>query len=586
LGQEPASLFLYADLSSAARSVRQAIYDGPADLRGYTLQPALLERIPDLANGDALLEPVQVVSNTLVVDSTGMLANLTEGTTYLPSGCSQPGCAQTYAGDETVSMDQLVVRFKLRPGVQWSDGAPLTSSDSVYAYQIAKALHPRVRPDLINITHSYQALDEVTMEWRGVPGALNPGYASNFFAPLPQHAWENLSPEELLSADLSNRAPLGWGPYAIDEWTPGDHITLSKNPNYFRSGEGLPHFDKLVYRFVGTGEAALSALLAGECDFLDETALSEVPKDRLLQLQEEGKLKVVAEPGMAWEHADFDLAPLDPGKPSFFQSKELRRAIALCINREAIAGRLFSGKPVGLNTYLPPAHPLYNQAARSYAYDPSAAENLFSAAGWVDVDGNPQTPRLSQGVPGVPDGTPLSFTYQTLGGGERQQAAQMIRDDLAQCGVQVNLQFGEREALFAPGPEGPIFGRSFDIAQFGWPVSIQPACFLYVTSEIPGPYPQFPKGWGGANASGYSNPAFDEACQRAQLSLPDMPEHAEAHRQAQAIFAEDLPAIPLYVHLTWAAMRGDLCGVDLQSPVENSLWNLELWDYGEGVICE
>jgi len=109
--------------------------------------------------------------------------------------------------------------------------------------------------------------------------------------------------------------------------------------------------------------------------------------------------------------------------------------------------------------------------------------------------------------------------------------------------------------------------------------------FLFITSEIPGPYPQFSKGWGGANETAYSNPDFDQACQRARLSLPDFTEYAQAHRQAQAIFAEDLPVLPLYVHLTWVAMRPDLCGVDLQAPVESALWNLEVWDYGDEAVC-
>ena len=585
LGQEPASLFIYADASAAALSVRQAIYDGPADLRGFELQPVILESLPSLANGDARLEATQVMSNTLVAASDGRLVSLSEGVSYLPAGCNQPECAQAYPGMEVVSLDQLVVRFRFRSGLRWSDGTPLTAADSVYSYEVAKGLYPRVRPDLLDYTQSYRAVDELTVEWRGVPGAKDPLYQTNFFTPLPQHAWGNLAAQDLLSSDASNRAPLGWGAYVIDEWTAGDHISLSRNPNYFRLSEGLPRFERLVYRFVGEGEAALEALVAGECDFVDESGLSGLTSQRLLQLQEEGKLKVIVEPGMDWEHLDFGIASIDPAKTNLFQSKAVRQAVAQCIDRQALADNLFLGKPVTLNTYVLPTHPLYNAQARDYTYDPQAAATALDAAGWKDVDGNPQTPRVSQGVQGVPDGTPLIVNYQTLGGGERQQAAQLIRDGLAQCGVQVNLQFGEREALFAPGPEGLVFGRRFDMAQFAWPSSLQPMCSLYTTSEIPGPYPQYPKGWGGANETGYTNPEFDQTCQRAQLLLPDFPEYAEAHRQAQAIFADDLPVLPLYVHLTWAAMRSDLCGVDLITPVESALWNLEAWDYGDEGIC-
>jgi peptide/nickel transport system substrate-binding protein len=544
-----------------------------------------LETLPALSSGDVRLEATQVVSNTLIAASDGHLVNLSEGVTYLPAGCNQPDCAQTYPGTGAINLDQLVVRFRLRPDLRWSDGTPLTAADSLFSYEVAKALYPRVRPDLIDYTQSYQAVDELTVEWRGVPGARDPLYQTNFFLPLPQHAWGNMAAQDLLSAEASNRKPLGWGAYVIDEWVPGDHITLSKNPGYFRLNEGLPRFDRLVYRFVGEGEAALEALLSGECDFVDESGLGGLPHERLLQLQEEGKLRVIAEPGMAWEHLDFGITPSDPARINPLQSNVVRQAVAQCIDRQAMAENQFPGKSVTLNTYVHPAHPLYNAEVNSYAYDPQAAAASLDAAGWLDTDGDPQTPRLSQGVTGVPDGTPLTLNYQTLGGGERQQMAEQIRDGLAQCGIQVDLQFGEREAVFAPGPDGPVFGRRFDLAQFAWPASLQPSCSLFITSEIPGLYPQFSKGWGGANETGYSNPEFDQACLRARLSLPDSAEYAQAHHQAQAIFAQDLPVLPLYVHLTWVAMRPDLCGVDLQAPVESALWNLEVWDYGDEAVC-
>ena len=97
----------------------------------------------------------------------------------------------------------------------------------------------------------------------------------------------------------------------------------------------------------------------------------------------------------------------------------------------------------------------------------------------------------------------------------------------------------------APGPDGPIFGRSFDLAQFAWTTSFEPPCNLYLTSEIPGPYPDFPKGWGGVNASGYSNPEFDQACDNALFSLSDSAQHRPEHFKAQQIFSEDLPGLPL-----------------------------------------
>jgi peptide/nickel transport system substrate-binding protein len=226
-------------------------------------------------------------------------------------------------------------------------------------------------------------------------------------------------------------------------------------------------------------------------------------------------------------------------------------------------------------------HPLYNPEVSKYSFDPQAASSALEAMGWVDADNNTQTPRIARGVPGIPDGTSLQITYQTVTGEVRQQAAEMVKDSLAQCGVELNTVLMDWDQLFAPGAEGPIFGRLFEMAQFGWETSLEPACFLFTSDEIPGPYPEAVKGWGGANATGYSNPEFDQACKKALNTLLGQPEHADAHRQAQAIFASDLPVIPLYLIPTRVAMRLDMCGVTLDPSAGSALWNLEAFNYGD-----
>jgi peptide/nickel transport system substrate-binding protein len=586
MGQEPASLFLYGDASVAARSIRQAIYDGPFDSLNFDSSPVILEKKPSLAGGDAKLETASVQAGSPVVDSSGKLTRLEEGVSYLPAGCNGADCAATYAGTEPVQMEQLVVRFTLRGGLQWSDGAALTADDSVYSFEVARGLYPVARGDLIDYTQSYKVLDERSVEWRGIPGYRFAGYATAFFTPLPRHAWASLTPEALLTAEASSRTPLGWGPYVIDEWTVGDHISLERNPTYFRAAQGLPAFDRLVFRFMPSGDEALAALLAGECDYLDETVPLAAKNSELLDLQKEGRLKLLYWPGSAWEHLDFGIlpyqAPENGGPLPIFQAKETRQAIATCIDRQRMASELFPDNPEVADSYVSAAHPLFNPDIRQYTYDPKIAGALFDAAGWLDADANPATPRLSQGLAGIPDGTPFEFTFLTTDEAEKQQAAKILQESLAACGVKINIAATPAATLFAAGPEGPIFGRNFVMAQFGWTSALEPPCFLYTTQEIPGPYPQFPKGWGGANASGYSNPEFDRLCQQALNSLPDMPEHKAAHFQAQALFAEELPALPLYLRSKMVAMRQDMCTVQTDSSSDTALWNLENFDYGEG----
>jgi peptide/nickel transport system substrate-binding protein len=477
-------------------------------------------------------------------------------------------------------MDHLVVRFKLKQGLLWSDGSPLNASDSQYSFRLARDLYPRYRPDLINHTLSYQALDAYNLEWRGVPGYRDPQYATNIFPPLPEHAWSIYSPQQLLTEDAANRQPIGWGAYNVEEWTPGDHITLAKNPNYFRTTEGLPAFDRLIFRFAA-GNEALAALATGECDLVDKSALNEAQVRALGDMQ----VKVAHENGAAWEHLDFNLSPLAQTTSvgaALAASKELRQAIATCIDRQAIADALFPGQSQVPDSYIPASHPLHNPDMHQYSYDLQAASAALTALGWVDNDNNPQTPRLAQGVAGIPEGTPLQIPYLTIAGPTRQQAAEMLKASLAGCGVQVDIQYLPADQIFNPGPDGTVFGRQFTTTQFGWESSVEPACYLYTSGEIPGPYPQYPKGWGGANASGYSNVQFDLACKQALNSLPDQPEHRLAHLQAQALFAEDLPGLPLYLIPSRIAMRADMCGVAPDASAGTALWNIEAFNYGEG----
>lgn len=581
LVNEPRSLFLYDAVSSSEKSVLAAIYDGPIDNQNFTPKPVLLQKMPSLADGDALVQSIPVSKGDLIVDAQGNLTNLDEGVLYRPSGCTGPACAQPYTGTDPVQMDQLVVRFKLLDGIQWSDGTPLTAADSVYSYEVALSLFPAALPDQVSRTSSYTALDDLTVEWTGIPGFMDGQYQNKFFSPLPQHAWASIPVNELSQNEVSSKKPLGWGAYVIDEWVPGDHITLHSNPLYFLASEGLPHFENLVYRFVADYNEALSAVLAGECDVVDPTAGLETQTTELTQLSEKGSLSLVFQPDSAWELLEFNITPIDAGRPAFFATKEVRQAVALCIDRQALVEALSGGRLQVADAYIPADHPLYNPDTKHYSFEPQAAADQLAAAGWLDQDNEPSTPRIANGVQGIADGTSFAVQYLTLDDAEHQAAAQLIQADLKQCGVQVNISLQPAQKLLASGPDGPVFGRQFDIAQFAWVTAEEPPCSLYLSGETPGPYPEYPKGWGGVNASGYSNPAYDQACLEAIYSLPDNPQHKQFYAETQALFAEDLPALPLYWHYHVVVGRPDLCGIPQQSAVESVFSSLELFNYGE-----
>lgn len=586
LAEEPETLYPYGGSSRSMWSVLEAVFDGPYDNRAYDTQPVILQKIPTLNEGDAVIQPVTVRAGDTVINAEGNLVALEAGARVLPSGCTSPDCAVTWDGSSELQMDQLVVNFKLLSGLTWSDGAPLTAADSVYSYNLAADPATPVSKFLIDRTLSYEAADELTAVWTGLPGYFDQRFGTFFWTPLPSHAWNGKSAADLLQDPAAARSPLGWGAYIIEEWVAGDHITLRKNPNYFRAAEGLPHFDTLVYRFVGeTGDANLASLMVGECDVVDQNPDFHSLFPGLLERENGGRLKTYVGQGPEWEHLDFGIRPssYDDGynpavgdRPDLFGDARTRQAFAYCIDRSGIASELLYNRSEVPASFVPSSHPLYAADLPLYAYDPAAGMRLLDEAGWVDQDGDPNTPRVAAGVANVPDGTPLSVNYSTTEAGLRQQVAERVAQSLRSCGIQVNVQIQNPGDLFGPGPEGVVFGRKFDLVQFSWEATSTPNCSLYTSAQIPASGNR----WIGGNIAGFSSPEFDAACQAANQARPNDSSYAQHYQNAQRIFAEQLPAIPLYTSLKIAISRPDFCGLDMDVTARSIFWNIEALDYG------
>ena len=612
---EPDTLYRYGGRSRAQLAVFEALYDGPIDIRKFKYEPVILEKLPDLQTGDATLAPVPVKAGDLVVNDAGALVYLASGEKVRPSGCNDPSCAVTWDGGD-LEMAQLSATFTLLDGLQWSDGTPLTAEDSVFSYEIAKncetedgpcggAGFVEFRQDTVDRTATYTAENDRTVRWTGVPGFIDPDYQANFFAPLPAHQLEGLSPKDLFTAAEASRSPLGWGSYVLNRWEPGKFILMQANPYYFRKSEGLPEFDQLIFRFVGQDQnAAMAALQSGTCDVMDPDLgdiLAGEEIQSIIDMDASGKIAAHFATGTVWEHADFAIQrrEYDDGyqfgtdPPALFNDTRTRKAIALCMDRQQVVERVLFGKSSVPDSYLPEQHPLFDPNVTKYPFDPEGGMALLDEVGWIDADGNPETPRTASGVPEVPDGTPLSFEYLTTPGGQQEQAAKILAGSLAQCGVELQLRLVPAESLYAAGPDGALFGRNFDMAQFAWLTGVQSPCWLFTSNQAPGP-PQgqwipfgtlearrFPLGWGGQNETGYSNPAFDQACQAALESLPGGADAMQNHQEAQEIFADELPVIPIYWRVNLAVTRPDLCGFDFGPGNANALWSLERFDYGK-----
>jgi peptide/nickel transport system substrate-binding protein len=232
------------------------------------------------------------------------------------------------------------------------------------------------------------------------------------------------------------------------------------------------------------------------------------------------------------------------------------------------------GHSIVPDSYLPPMHPLYAVDELAYwDYDPLAGQALLEEVGWLDEDGDGV--REARDISGIRDGTLFEVTLlvRLEDRVASEQVAPIIKTNLADCGIRVNVEPMLGWAFEADGPEGPVFGRQFDLAETTRYVDVVPMCEHYLSSEIPD------KGrWHGSNVSGYSNPDYDAACQAALQALPGTAEYEMYHKQAQAIFSEELPAIPLFVWPRIALARPHVLNFTLDATSPSELWNIEYLD--------
>lgn len=566
--QEPTSLYLYDTDTSARAGILDAIYDGPIDSVGYAYQPIILESLPSFAEGGgASLNPVTVNPGDWVVDaatSLGALVPLTAGVTL-----AQPdGTRLVYTGTEPAQTVQMTALFRLKPGLLWADGQPLTAADSLFSFQIASDPKTPVTKFAVERTARYELVDDLTVRWTGLPGWFDPQMALRFWSPLPRHRFGAFTAEQLLTHLEAVEQPMGWGPFVVTEWAKGDHLTLIRNPNYFRAAEGLPYVDRVVFRFGLDPAQIVSEMLEGRCHIGSANADFRGLVSVLLEAQTNNVLHPSITSSTSFEHLDFGILPAEDYERTLgndlFQDVRMRQAVAYCLDRPALVEALLYGVAEVPNTYVPNAHPMYaGEGVATYPFDPARGQALLEELGWRDSDGDGARDNGRRKLS-------LAYVSGPPGSEFREALAAAIQTQLlTHCGVELRPTFLPIEELYAVWPTGPLFGRQFDLGAFPWRASIEPNCELYITEAIPGD--QNP---GGANNAGYSNPAFDAACHAATTALNEATRRAQ-HAQAQIIFSQDLPSLPLFLQLKVGVARPEISGYAVDPTANSDLWNVE-----------
>lgn len=261
-----------------------------------------------------------------------------------------------------LSDDQKSITFTLRDDVVYHDGRPFTADDVIGSIQVMQ------RPDVASQLKHVAALitDMEKIDDTRVTLTLEHAVTNLFdlFEMLPMIDVQTF--DELLTGTVFN----GTGPFKVDDYNPGQGMTLSKNEEYWKSGQ--PYLDGVNVTVVRDSQSALSSLKAGQ----SQLALDLAPLDAA---------SVRNTPGFELVESDaYDSALYLASNVTvpLLADKEVRQAISRAIDRERILEQVQGG--IGSVTSLPwsPSSPAYDESSVDvYAYDPDGARAALEELG-------------------------------------------------------------------------------------------------------------------------------------------------------------------------------------------------------------
>ncbi len=343
-----------------------------------TAEPTILHR--GSANELRSLDPQYVIGNT----AGALMYDLFEGlVTVNERGILVPGAAESWE----ISEDGLKYVFRLREGLRWSDGEPLTAED--FAYSFRRIVDPK---NALRGAGTIFPINNAVAISRGEKPATELGvrtidpltleftleFAAPFFldmlAGFPQAAVPRHVIEKHGSQWTKPGTMIVSGAYTMVEWIPNTHYKLVKNP-YYRMVDQV-QIDEVYYHPVVDKESAVKRFRAGELDIV-----LDVPPNRLEWAQENmaDQLKVSSAPGIRY-------LIVNTNQP-YLQDIRVRKALSISINREIITSKILRDGSIPVTNLVPAAVSVYGPNPTPYADQPyeqriAEAKKLLKEAGY------------------------------------------------------------------------------------------------------------------------------------------------------------------------------------------------------------
>ncbi|MDE1967897.1 MAG: peptide ABC transporter substrate-binding protein [Alphaproteobacteria bacterium] len=421
----------------------------------------------------------------------------------------------------------LRLTYTLKADARWDDGTPVTTDDVIFSWQVgrnpqtgvadAELYRRMIAVKAVDARTFTVDMDRVTFDYA----------ALNDFEILPARveraAFTNPAEYRIRSRYDTDPTARGLydGPYRITEVSPGSHIVLERNPAW--TGP-RPYFSRIVVWAVENTASLEANLLAGGLDMAPgELGL---PLDEALAFarRHSDAFNIIYKPGLEYEHIDINLD--DP----ILADVRVRRALLYAVDRKAISQELFAGRDPVADSFVPALDWVYSADVPKYPYDQAKARALLDAAGWHATDG---------GVRRNAAGQPLVLTLATTAGNRsRELVEEVLQSQWRAVGIQVHLANQPARVLFGDS----MIKRKFQMGMFAWSAAPEdvPRAELH-SNEIPSPA----NNWSGENFVGWRNAEADHLLDAIETEL-DRPARAVLWRRLQALYAEELPALPLF----------------------------------------
>jgi peptide/nickel transport system substrate-binding protein len=452
--------------------------------------------------------------------------------------------------------------YRLRPGITWHDGTPLTARDVVFAWTVFTDSELPVRGALANRIARIDAPDDATlvMEWRRTYPFANV-LVEDDLGPLPMHALGDVyqsDKDRFMQLPYWAKEFFGVGPYQLTAWEPGSFLVLRA---YDRFYAGRANIDQITVQFIQSGPTAVANLLAGTVD----GAWSAVEFEQAMVVKDEweraGKKPVlVAQPThWRWINTQFRV----PNPPDILDPR-VRQGLYQAVDRQAMVDTLFAGQAPVSDTFITSQNPKWDwikDAFVKYEYNPQRAQQTLSQTSW----------RASgSGTLVNSSGEPVTVSLVTTPGGAGERELAMIGDSWKALGITVN-----QTILSRADADDHIVRASF--ASFE--LSSNPAHFGTLTTILYGrECPSEATRWVGRNRGCYLSPEMDRIVDGLQVAI-DPSQQRTLYRDLAKLLSEELPILPLYFPVRTSIFREGITGIKGRAmPSGGETWNVAQWD--------